>query len=83
MAGKKGKLSGVKLCKILQKEGFTYSGGKGSHVKLKKIDENGKKLIVIIPLHDEIAPGTLKSILKQAELTYPEFMKLMNSRKRT
>ncbi|BAM69520.1 MULTISPECIES: type II toxin-antitoxin system HicA family toxin [unclassified Methanothermobacter] len=52
-------------------------------MKLKKIDENGKKLIVIIPLHDEIAPGTLKSILKQAELTYPEFMKLMNSRKRT
>jgi hypothetical protein len=37
-----------------------------------------KKLIVIIPVHDEVARGTLKSILEQANIDidyFPELLK--------
>jgi predicted RNA binding protein YcfA (HicA-like mRNA interferase family) len=34
-------------------------------------------LTVIVPLHRELAPGTLRSILRQAEMTPEEFVKLV------
>ncbi len=41
---------------------------RGSHVKLR--NEDGRT--VIVPLHDELARGTLASILRQAGLTREE-----------
>lgn len=49
---------------------------RGSHVKLKKI-EDGKVYIVIVPMHRELAKGTLKSILRQANLTIEEILELL------
>lgn len=40
---------------------FVVTGGKGSHVKLRKGSH-----VVILPQHSEVAPGTMRSILKQA-----------------
>jgi len=49
---------------------------KGSHIKLKK-KFNGKVFIVIVPDHPELAIGTLKSILRQANISKEDFLKLL------
>lgn len=66
-------LSGKAAIKLLYNKGFVLAGQKGSHVKLKGI-RNKKKRIVIVPLHKELAPGTLASILRQADITIEELM---------
>jgi len=55
-------LSGKRLIKILCREfGFYFVSQKGSHVKLsKKI--SAKEFITIVPLHKELAHGTLRGI---------------------
>ena len=43
-------------------------GWKGSHKQFKHPEKNGLVTISYHKLSDEIAPGTLNSILKQAQL---------------
>jgi len=61
-------ISGKKLIKILAKLGFQITRQKGSHVILWKND-----IYVTVPLHKEIKKGTLKAILKQANINLDEF----------
>ena len=69
-------VSGRKVIKALTKAGFQVAGRKGSHVKLKKrVDD--KVLIVIVPDHEELATGTLKAILRQANMTRESFLELL------
>jgi predicted RNA binding protein YcfA (HicA-like mRNA interferase family) len=56
--------------------GYAPHRGKGSHVALYKIGDDGSKLLVIVPRRDPIPRGTLLSILKQARLTKEEFLDL-------
>lgn len=53
--------------------GFKQVRQRGSHVVLKKqtIDD---EIGCIVPLHKELAVGTLHGILKQTKLTVEEFM---------
>ncbi|MCR5311025.1 MAG: type II toxin-antitoxin system HicA family toxin [Lachnospiraceae bacterium] len=53
----------------LEAFGFIYVSQKGSHRKMS----NGT-FKCIIPMHDEVAKGTLKSILTQANVSLDEFM---------
>jgi predicted RNA binding protein YcfA (HicA-like mRNA interferase family) len=46
---------------------------RGSYVSLKKDTEKGV-IGCVVPLHKEVAHGTLKGILKQAHLSEEEFM---------
>ena len=55
----------------LEKKNFVFISQKGSHRKY-----SDSVHVVIIPMHDEIAKGTLKSILQQAKISLEEFMKL-------
>lgn len=57
---------------VLEKFGFQFVSQKGSHMKFS----NGKN-IVIIPNHDEVAKGTLKSILNQAGIEIDEFLNFL------
>ena len=61
-------ISGKNLCKVLEKFGWTLVRVKGSHHIYTK--ENISK-IVVIPVHGnrDLPTGTLKGILKDAELT--------------
>ena len=59
-------LSGRKLIKIFAKLGYLKVSQKGSHIKLKN-EENGS--VVIIPDHKELDRWTLKTILKEAEVS--------------
>lgn len=67
------------VIKALKKGGFEYAPkrGKGSHMALYKIDENGRKLLVIVPKRRELPKGTLLSILQQANLSKDDFIELL------
>lgn len=59
--------SGTEVVKALGKWRFRKVDQTGSHVKLRYQDPNtGEKRTVSVPLHDELATGTLKSIAEQA-----------------
>ena len=60
------------IISALSKKGFVFKSKKGSHAKYS----NGQK-IYVIPMHDTIAKGTLKSILFQAGIELEEFMTLI------
>jgi predicted RNA binding protein YcfA (HicA-like mRNA interferase family) len=46
-----------------------------SHVRMKR--QRGKEvLIVIVPMHPELAKGTLRSVLRQANLTVEDLIRL-------
>ena len=45
---------------------------KGSHVKLKKMT-TAREIITIIPLHKELTTGTLKGVLKLAQINEKDF----------
>ncbi len=68
-------LSGKQVIKILCREfGFYFASQKGSHVKLKKIIKN-QEIVTVVPLHKELAPGTLKGVLELSQVDEKEFWK--------
>lgn len=69
-------VSGAELVKALGKAGFIVLRQKGSHVSMEKTDSTGRWRTVV-PMHREIARGTLHDILKQTGLTREEFSKLL------
>jgi predicted RNA binding protein YcfA (HicA-like mRNA interferase family) len=59
--------SGLEICKVLEAHGYEPVGGRGSHRRFVYIDPNtAERRTVTVPLHDELATGTLKSIMEQA-----------------
>jgi predicted RNA binding protein YcfA (HicA-like mRNA interferase family) len=69
-------LSGKEIIKALTKMGFEEIRQKGSHVILKKKTSTGD-VGCVVPLHKEVALGTLKGILKQASVSSEEFIKVL------
>ena len=67
------RVSGKEAIRALEKFGFTQVRQRGSHVVLKKKTPEGERGCVV-PLHREIAIGTLRGILKQAGITVEEFL---------
>jgi len=65
-------VSGAKAVKALQRLGFCVDRQRGSHVVMKKITAEGERGCVI-PMHREVAPGTLRSALKLAGVSPEEF----------
>jgi predicted RNA binding protein YcfA (HicA-like mRNA interferase family) len=60
-------VSGEKLLKLLGRLGYIFVRQRGSHVRLKKTTEAGDHNITV-PIHDEIAKGTLNDILSQVSM---------------
>lgn len=59
--------SGEEIVAALQKWRFRRVDQTGSHVKLRYVHpETRERRTVIVPLHAELAKGTLKSIAEQA-----------------
>lgn len=70
-------ISGDTAIKILCNHfGFTVSGQSGSHVRLSRVTAQGK-IGTVIPLHDELKIGTLKSILNLAKVDPDEFAEFL------
>ena len=68
-------ISGKSMVKLIGKVGFFEVSQKGSHIKVKRV-ENSETDVVIIPNHKELTPGTFRSILKMAGLSLEEFDKI-------
>jgi len=67
------KLPGKKVIGILCREfGFSFISQKGSHTKLKK-KLGGREITTIVPLHKELAHGTLSGALELAEVEIDDF----------
>lgn len=67
--------SGDHVIKVLCRSfGFSAASQKGSHVKLEK-HPGGRKITTIVPLHKELALGTLKGALDLAEIKEDDFRK--------
>ncbi len=58
----------------LERLGFTVVRQRGSHVIMKKTTQDGV-IGCVVPLHRELAIGTLRGILRQAHVSPEEFMK--------
>ncbi len=63
-----------KIIIVLHKFGFVKVSQKGSHAKYKN---NFTNKVCIIPMHTEIARGTLKSILEQADIQIEDFLNML------
>jgi predicted RNA binding protein YcfA (HicA-like mRNA interferase family) len=58
----------------LEKIGFIKIRQRGSHVVLKRKLAEGQ-VGCVVPLHKELAIGTLRGILRQARISTDEFIK--------
>ncbi|HDN80396.1 MAG TPA: addiction module toxin, HicA family [Chloroflexi bacterium] len=67
------RVSGEEAIKALERLGFQRVRQRGSHVVLKKQTAEGT-VGCVVPLHRELAIGTLRGILRQAGVTPEEFM---------
>ena len=65
-------VSGADEINALVDAGFARVGQRGSHMKLRKAH-----LTVIVPLHKQLAAGTLRSIIRQSEMSVEEFLELL------
>jgi len=70
------RLSGNDVIKVLEQMGFERTRQRGSHVVMKKqiLDETRG---CVVPLHREVAIGTLRGLLRQAKISLEEFMKYL------
>ncbi|MDO8505683.1 MAG: type II toxin-antitoxin system HicA family toxin [bacterium] len=69
--------SGKEVLVILTKHfGFVFVSQKGSHAKLRKQTDKGK-VTTIVPMHHELAYGTLRGILELAKVDFEEFTKFL------
>jgi predicted RNA binding protein YcfA (HicA-like mRNA interferase family) len=68
-------LSETEIVKIFQSMGFAAARQKGSHVILRKGNRG-----CVVPMHKEVAVGTLKSAIKQAGTNPEEFINAYRNR---
>jgi len=67
------RVSGAEAIRALERLGFVQVRQRGSHVVMKRV---GPETVsgCVVPLHAELAIGTLRGILKQAGVTPEEFI---------
>ncbi len=66
------RLAARQILGILGKFGFSVVSVRGSHAKLKREVEGGPSQVLTVPLHRELAPGTVQAIYRQALRFVPE-----------
>jgi len=66
------RVAGQDTIRVLERLGFVQVRQRGSHVVLKRQTPEGE-VGCVVPLHRELAIGTLRGILKQARVSFDEF----------
>ena len=64
-------LSGREVARIFEAFGWTIARQRGSHIVMTK---DGERATLSIPDHKEVAKGTLRSLIRSANLTIDEFL---------
>jgi predicted RNA binding protein YcfA (HicA-like mRNA interferase family) len=59
-----------------QKIGYTVVRQRGSHIRLRDLNNPSHKPLTV-PNHKEIKPGLLRKMIKDANLTVEEFIRLL------
>ena len=59
-------LSGAQLIRALERLGWETVRQRGSHVRLRHPD---RRTFLVVPLHRELKRGTLRGILRDADVT--------------
>jgi predicted RNA binding protein YcfA (HicA-like mRNA interferase family) len=67
-------LSGRDLIKALQRIGFVIQRQRGSHVILRRESPFAR---VSVPNHKTLRPGTLRTILQEAQLTVEKLLETL------
>jgi predicted RNA binding protein YcfA (HicA-like mRNA interferase family) len=67
-------ISGKEAVKVFLRAGWVREGQTGNHVLLTK---EGHRATLSIPQHRELKPGTLRSIIRAAEMTVEQFIELL------
>ena len=68
-------VSGRDVAKALEKIGYVFDGQRGSHMILRQQNPPHRRLTV--PDHKDVAKGTLRATIRQAELSMREFTELL------
>ncbi|MCG3178492.1 MAG: hypothetical protein BIFFINMI_00820 [Phycisphaerae bacterium] len=63
------RISGQDVIRTLERMGFRQARQRGSHVVMRRGDRG-----CVIPLHKELAVGTLRGLLRQAGISPDEFI---------
>ena len=67
-------VSGERVVRAFQKAGWVKDQQHGSHVILIKPSSQAS---LSVPLHREVAPGTLRSLIRASEMTVAQFAELL------
>lgn len=67
-------VSGREVVHALERAGFHFLRQTGSHIHLRRDNPFAQ---VSVPNHGELKPGTLRSILREANITVEEFLELL------
>lgn len=67
-------LNWQQVVRALERAGFVFDRQRGSHMVYYHPETNRT---VVVPRHQEIKTGTLREILREANLTREEFRKLL------
>ena len=70
------RISGEDAIRVLKRLGFMPVRQRGSHVILQKQSSRGV-ITCVVPLHNELAVGTLRGVLLQAKVTPEDFINNM------
>jgi predicted RNA binding protein YcfA (HicA-like mRNA interferase family) len=68
-------VSGRRLVKALEAEGWEVVRQRGSHVRLRK---SGRRSALVVPLHRELKKGTAAGILRDAGLDAEDLRRLLD-----
>ena len=69
-------VSGQEAVRALERAGFTVRRQQGSHIILRRGDPFAQ---TVVPNHRQLDRGTLRAILRQADLSPAEFIALLES----
>lgn len=67
-------ISGRECVKALEKAGFTFVRQRGSQIILSKDEPFA---LAVVPNHDVLDKGTLRAIIRDANLSVDEFISLL------
>ncbi len=68
------RISGRKCIKALRKAGFYVKRQRGSHIILRRDDPFAQ---LVVPNHKQLDRGTLRAIIRQADLSVDEFVSFL------
>ncbi len=67
-------VSGEQAVRVFQRAGWRADRQRGSHVVMLK---EGLNVSLSIPQHRELAPGTLRSLIRLSGMTVAQFIELL------